>query len=175
MNLFPSQFFSGTLVEDVDRILRDTGIPAECLELEITENIALRQDKALTSPLHALRARGVGIAFDDFGTGYASLIYLRHYPLTRIKIDQSFIRRISDRSPPKDVAIIRSIIQMAHNLGLSVIAEGVETAEQEAFLRGEKCNEAQGYLYAKPLPADEFRSFLIHNSSGALLRERLAG
>jgi diguanylate cyclase (GGDEF)-like protein/PAS domain S-box-containing protein len=175
VNLFPSQFFSGTLVEDVDRVLRDTGLTAECLELEITENIALRQDKALISPLHALRARGVGIAFDDFGTGYASLIYLRHYPLTRIKIDQSFIRRISDRSPPKDVAIIRSIILMAHNLGLNVIAEGVETAEQEAFLRGEKCNEAQGYLYAKPLPADEFRSYLMHNQSGALLRERMAG
>jgi diguanylate cyclase (GGDEF)-like protein/PAS domain S-box-containing protein len=174
VNLFPSQFFSGTLVDDVDRVLRESGLSPERLELEITENIALTQDKALISPLHALRARGISLAFDDFGTGYASLSYLRHYPLTRIKIDQGFIRRISDRSPPKDVAIIRSIIQMAHNLGLNVVAEGVETAEQEAFLQAEKCNEAQGYLYSKPIPADDFKAFLIRNSSSSLPRMQSA-
>src|SRR6185312_7529413 len=142
VNLFPCQFYSGTLVEDVNRVLLETGLAPEQLELEITENIALNQEKALIEPLYALRARGVNIAFDDFGTGYASLIYLRQYPLTRIKIDQSFVRKISDRSPPKDIAIIRSVIQMAHNLRLGVIGEGVETADQEAFLRTEKCEEA---------------------------------
>lgn len=161
VNLFPSQLYSGALVEDVDLALRKSGLPADYLELEITENIALRQDEALVAPLHALHSRGIGIAFDDFGTGYASLIYLRRYPLTRIKIDQSFVRKISDRSLPKDAAIIRSIIQMAHNLGLQVVAEGVETADQEAFLITEKCDEAQGFRYAKPMCLEEFKSFLI--------------
>src|SRR6185312_15048058 len=141
------------------------------LELEITENIALRQDKALIAPLHALRTRGVSIAFDDFGTGYASLIYLRQYPLTRIKIDQSFVRKISDRPPPKDMAIIRSVIQMAHNLRLDVIAEGVETADQEAFLRVEKCEEAQGYFYSRPVAAEAFKTLLVDSAD----RVRLAG
>jgi diguanylate cyclase (GGDEF)-like protein/PAS domain S-box-containing protein len=163
VNLFPCQYFSGTLIDDVDRALRDSRVAPERLELEITENIAITRNKSLVAPLRALRSRGVGIAFDDFGTGYASLIYLRDFPLTRIKIDQSFIRRISDRSPPKDVAIIRSIIQMTQNLGLDVTAEGVETADQEDFLRVEKCNEAQGYLYAKPIPAQEFECLFTNN------------
>ncbi|HXD44339.1 MAG TPA: EAL domain-containing protein [Pseudolabrys sp.] len=171
VNLFPCQFYSGTLVEDVNRVLLETGLAPEQLELEITENIALNQEKALIEPLYALRARGVNIAFDDFGTGYASLIYLRQYPLTRIKIDQSFVRKISDRSPPKDIAIIRSVIQMAHNLRLGVIGEGVETADQEAFLRTEKCEEAQGYFYSRPVAAEAFKALLVASAD----RVRLAG
>jgi EAL domain-containing protein (putative c-di-GMP-specific phosphodiesterase class I) len=174
VNLFPCQFYSGTLVEDVNAVLRETGLAPERLELEITENIALKQDKALIEPLHALRARGVSIAFDDFGTGYASLIYLRQYPLTRIKIDQSFVRKISDRSPPKDMAIIRSVIQMAHNLRLDVTAEGVETADQEAFLRAEKCEEAQGYFYSRPVAAEAFKALLV-DSANRLRGVKLAG
>ena len=160
VNLFPVQFHDGTLLNDVEVALHKSGLPAEALELEITENIALGHDESMLVPLRALRAKGVGLAFDDFGTGYASLSYLARYPLTRIKIDQSFVRKISDSSAAEDVAIVRSLIIMAHNLGLAVIAEGVETPAQAAFLRAEKCEEMQGFLYAEPLPAEAFRDFL---------------
>lgn len=173
VNFFPCQFFSGSLLEDVNRALSESGLAANRLELEITENIALKQDRALIAHLHALRSRGVSIAFDDFGTGYASLIYLRQYPLNRIKIDQGFVRKISDRSPPKDAAMIRSIIQMAHNLGLAVVAEGVETADQEAFLRAEKCDEVQGYFYSRPMSAGLFTTLL--RSRGSRTPSTLAG
>jgi diguanylate cyclase (GGDEF)-like protein/PAS domain S-box-containing protein len=158
INLFPAQFRDGALLSDVVAALEQTGLPAEALELEITENIALGHDEALLVPLRALRDKGIGLAFDDFGTGYASLSYLTRYPLSRIKIDQSFVRKISSKS--KDTAIIRSIIVMAHNLGLDVVAEGVETAAQAAFLRAEKCDEVQGFLYARPLSSEEFENFL---------------
>jgi len=172
VNLFPAQF-TKTLQGEVEGALMKSGLPADALELEITENIALGKDEAMLAPLRALRAQGVGLAFDDFGTGFASLIYLRRYPLTRIKIDQSFIRKITDRSLPKDTALTRSIILMAHNLDLEVIAEGVETADQEAFLRAEKCEEVQGYLHAKPLPAMEFEKYLRRSTEHE--KARLAG
>jgi EAL domain-containing protein (putative c-di-GMP-specific phosphodiesterase class I) len=102
----------------------------------------------------------VGLAFDDFGTGYASLSYLTRYPLTRLKIDRSFVQQISKHPTLEDTAIVRSIISMGHNLGLQVVAEGVETDGQANYLRSRKCEEAQGYLYARPMPADEFVKFL---------------
>jgi diguanylate cyclase (GGDEF)-like protein/PAS domain S-box-containing protein len=160
VNLFPAQFHDGTLLGDVETALQRSGLPADALELEITENIALHQDEAVLAPLRALRHKGVGLAFDDFGTGYASLSYLARYPLTRIKIDKSFVQKIGETFAPEDVAIVRSIIVMAHNLGLGVIAEGVETPTQAAFLRSEKCEEMQGFLYAEPLPAAAFEAFL---------------
>ena len=141
----------------VDEALRDSGLPAEALELEITENVALdHEDTAL--PISQLRARGVQLAFDDFGTGYASLSCLTQYPLSRIKIDRQFVAKAADDAG--DAAIVRSIILMAHSLDLAVTAEGVETAAQAEFLRKEKCEEAQGYFYAKPLAAAEFESYL---------------
>ncbi len=136
--------------------LRDTGLPADALELEITENVALDfEDAAVLQKIHD---RGIKLAFDDFGTGYASLSYLTRFPLSRIKIDRSFIGKITDDAG--DAAIVRSLIAMAHNLGLEVIAEGVETNAQAAFLLNHKCEEAQGYLYSKPLPAAEFEAYL---------------
>jgi EAL domain-containing protein (putative c-di-GMP-specific phosphodiesterase class I) len=101
----------------------------------------------------------VGIAFDDFGTGYASLSYLTRYPLTRIKIDKSFIQKIGAQSTNEDTAIVRSIIVMGRNLGLEIIAEGVETIAQAEFLKAEGCHELQGFLFAKPLPALAFEEF----------------
>jgi diguanylate cyclase (GGDEF)-like protein len=160
VNLFPAQFRDGALFNCVEAALLESGLPPECLELEITENIALGRDDAVLAHLRALRARGVNLAFDDFGTGYASLSYLARYPLTRIKIDQSFVRKITPKSAVQDTAIVRSLVAMAHNLGLQVIAEGVETSDQLAFLETLQCEEVQGFLYSKPLPAHEFENFL---------------
>jgi EAL domain-containing protein (putative c-di-GMP-specific phosphodiesterase class I) len=154
-----------------------SGLPTDALEIEITENIALGEQEETLEALRTLRARGVKLAFDDFGTGYASLSYLARYSLTRLKIDQSFVRKIADKYTPADVAIVRSIIVMAHNLGLEVIAEGVETATQAAFLRAEKCEELQGYFYAKPLPAADFEAYLLANRNEVFDRgaDALAG
>ena len=157
VNLFPAQAYSAALVAEVEAALRATGLPSDCLELEITENAALTGE-APDATLQRIDALGVKLAFDDFGTGYASLTYLTRFPVWRIKIDRGFVARITDS--PEDAAMVRSLIAMAHNVGLSVIAEGVETEAQAAFLLKEHCEEAQGFLYAKPLPAAEFESYL---------------
>jgi EAL domain-containing protein (putative c-di-GMP-specific phosphodiesterase class I) len=159
VNLFPSQLGDEALLHDLNEALRATGLPADALELEITENVAL--DFGDTAVLQKIRDRGISLAFDDFGTGYASLSYLTRFPLSRIKIDRSFIGKITDDAG--DAAIVRSLIAMAHNLGLEVVAEGVETTAQAAFLLNQKCEEAQGYLYSKPLPAAEFEAYLRHH------------
>ncbi|HWF93830.1 MAG TPA: EAL domain-containing protein [Xanthobacteraceae bacterium] len=157
VNLFPAQLNGEALLKSVEDALHHTGLPGEALELEITENVALDYEDAI-GILQKLSERGVKLAFDDFGTGYASLSYLTRFPLARIKIDRSFVRNITDNA--EHAAIVRSLIAMAHNLGLEVIAEGVETEAQAAFLLNEHCEEAQGFLYAKPLPAGEFEDYL---------------
>jgi EAL domain-containing protein (putative c-di-GMP-specific phosphodiesterase class I) len=166
VNLFPSQFHHDDLLADIEDVLRQTGLPPDSLELEITENIGLTDDGKVLARLTALREMGVHLAFDDFGTGYASLNYLTRYPLSRIKIDQSFVRKIPHNR--QDAAIIRSIIVMAHNLGLEVVAEGVETQEQAAFLQNEGCDQVQGFLFAKPLPNSKFEEFLKSGSMNSL-------
>jgi diguanylate cyclase (GGDEF)-like protein/PAS domain S-box-containing protein len=143
VNLFPSQAHGDKLVQEVDDALRETGLPAEALELEITENAAFNHADP-SGPLLKLHERGVKLAFDDFGTGYASLSYLTRFPVSRIKIDRSFVGKIT--ADAEDAAIVRALITMAHNLGLEVIAEGVETQAQAAFLLNERCAEAQGFL-----------------------------
>jgi diguanylate cyclase (GGDEF)-like protein/PAS domain S-box-containing protein len=179
VNLFPAQFRNGSLLQDVEVALSESGLPPEALELEITENIALGREEATLCPLKALRAKGIGIAFDDFGTGYASLSYLTRYPLTRIKIDRSFVQKIGTQSTGEDTAIVRSIIVMGRNLGLEVIAEGVETAAQAEFLKAEGCHELQGFLFSKPLSADAFEDFLksgvFSGSEADIKPARLAG
>jgi EAL domain-containing protein (putative c-di-GMP-specific phosphodiesterase class I) len=160
VNLFPAQFHDGGLLDDVQAALGRAALPPDALELEITENIALGNDEAVLASLRSLRAIGVGLAFDDFGTGYASLSYLMRYPLTRIKIDRSFVRKIGEKPLAEDTAIVRSIITMGHNLGFAVTAERVETVDQAAFLQAKRCDEAQGFFYAKPLPAEQFEAFL---------------
>jgi diguanylate cyclase (GGDEF)-like protein/PAS domain S-box-containing protein len=160
VNLFPVQFRNGSLLQDVEHALSESGLPPDALELEITENIALGREEGTLSSLKALRAKGIGIAFDDFGTGYASLSYLTRYPLTRIKIDRSFIQRIGAQAAAEDTAIVRSIVAMGRNLGLEVIAEGVETTAQADFLKAEGCPELQGFLFSKPLPTNAFEHFL---------------
>jgi diguanylate cyclase (GGDEF)-like protein/PAS domain S-box-containing protein len=165
VNLFPSHLHSASFIHDVDGVLRGTGLPAEVLELEITENVALNYEDPASS-LHQLHDRGVQLAFDDFGTGYASLSYLTRFPLSRIKIDRCFVSRMNEDG--RDAAIVRSLIAMAHNLGLSVIAEGVESEAQAAFLRAEQCDEAQGFLFAKPLTAGAFAAYLATASIAEL-------
>jgi diguanylate cyclase (GGDEF)-like protein/PAS domain S-box-containing protein len=156
VNLFPNQLGDDALLTDIDQVLQATGLPASTLELEITENVALNFEDA--EVLRKLRDKGVMLAFDDFGTGYASLSYLTRFPLARIKIDRSFVAKITDDAG--DAAIVRSLIAMAHNLGLEVIAEGVETLAQAEFLLEEQCQEAQGFLFGRPLPAAEFEALL---------------
>lgn len=160
VNLFSAQFHSEILSTQVDAALKHSGLPPELLEIEVTENIALNNDDAKITFLQSLRAKGVGLAFDDFGTGYASLSCLTRYPLTRLKIDRAFVQTIDKDPSAEDTAVASSIIVMAHNLGLSVTAEGVETAAQEKFLQTKGCHEAQGFLYSRPLPIDQFEDFL---------------
>ncbi len=131
VNLFPAQLHGEALLKSVEDALQHTGLPGEALELEITENVALNYEDAI-EVLQKLSERGVKLAFDDFGTGYASLSYLTRFPLARIKIDRSFVHNITDNA--EHAAIVRSLIAMAHNLGLEVIAEGVETQAQAEFL-----------------------------------------
>jgi diguanylate cyclase (GGDEF)-like protein/PAS domain S-box-containing protein len=157
VNMFPPQLDDETLVRAITDALRETDLPPEVLELEITENVALTYDEMI-APLRHLHEMGVRLALDDFGTGYASLNCLTRFPLSRIKIDRHFVGKVTDDA--EDAAIVRSLIVMAHNLGLRVIAEGVETQAQAAFLRNEGCEEAQGYLYAKPLSPADFEAYL---------------
>jgi EAL domain-containing protein (putative c-di-GMP-specific phosphodiesterase class I) len=171
VNLFPSQLADDSLLADIDDALGATGLPAEALELEITENVALNFDGAAV--LQKLHDKGVKLAFDDFGTGYASLSYLTRFPLARIKIDRSFVGKITDDAG--DAAIVRSLIAMADNLGLDVIAEGVETRAQAEFLLKERCPEAQGYLYAKPLSANDFEAYLCTRHLAAEPADRRSG
>lgn len=153
VNLSARQFAGKDLPKLVAQVLQDTGLPPEVLELEVTESMALQSVAATLSTLHACKALGVKLAMDDFGTGYSSLAYLKQYPLDALKIDQAFVRNITQ--DPGDAAITRAIVAMAHSFGMTVIAEGVETTAQLEFLRGLQCEEFQGYLFSKPVPADE--------------------
>lgn len=153
VNLFGTQFRDGHLADNVRCILHDTGLPACALELEITENIILRRDDTMLGALQELRAIGVGIAFDDFGTGFASLSLLKQYPLSRIKIDRSFVEGICTN--PVDAAIVNATIHIAHAMRIDVVGEGVETIEQRDCLRACGCSVAQGYLYGKPMRHDK--------------------
>jgi EAL domain-containing protein (putative c-di-GMP-specific phosphodiesterase class I) len=157
VNLFPAQCRDPGLSLDIEAALQLSGLPPDILELEISETFALNNDDAI-APLQELHNKGIKLAFDDFGTGYASLSYLTKFPVSRIKIDRSFIVKVAEDT--ENAAIVRSLVAMAHNLELGIIAEGVETEEQARFLAAERCEEAQGFLYAKPLPAAEFEAYL---------------
>ncbi|MBA3320197.1 MAG: EAL domain-containing protein [Pyrinomonadaceae bacterium] len=154
VNLSPRQFRQPNLVEMVDQTLRETGMAPQFLELEITETSMMRNVESAIQTLRGLQALGVQIAIDDFGTGYSSLSYLKNFPISTLKIDQSFVRdAVTDRA---DAAIVKTIIALGHSLELTVKAEGVETEEQLEFLRRLECDEMQGYLFSKPLPPEAF-------------------
>lgn len=154
VNLFAAQFRTRDFADVVQSALADFDLPAEALELEITENTILRNEQRIMQPLRHLRALGVGVAFDDFGTGFASLSLLKDYPVSRLKIDRSFVSGI-ERSKKSEV-IVEAVARLAAGLELEVTAEGIETCEQEHLMRHYACHEGQGYLYGRPMTAMEF-------------------
>lgn len=158
VNLSVLQFREMSLPEMVRSTLQETGLPPECLELELTEGIAMDHPDDVVAAMNQLHALGVCIAIDDFGTGYSSLSYLKRFRMDRLKIDQSFVRDI--HSDADDRAIVATIIGLARSLGCETIAEGVETEQQLAFLREQGCNQAQGYLISRPLPGPEFERWV---------------
>jgi diguanylate cyclase (GGDEF)-like protein/PAS domain S-box-containing protein len=158
VNISAKQFADDRLIDSVDAALAQSGLDRHCLELEITESVAMNDVDMTLALLHRLRKTGISIAIDDFGTGHSSLSYLKRWPIDALKIDRSFVEDLPDRF--EDAAIVRSVIQLAQGLNLRVIAEGVETRPQLDFLRLHDCTEGQGYFFSFPLPIDEFESLL---------------
>ena len=139
-------------------IFKETGLDPRLLEIELTESVLMKHAEHTASILKALRARGVQVAVDDFGTGYSSLSYLRKFPIDALKIDQSFVSQIT--AVPDETIIVKAVISMGRNLKFRVIAEGVETQEQLAFLQAHKCDEAQGYYFSRPVLPEQFAKLL---------------
>jgi EAL domain-containing protein (putative c-di-GMP-specific phosphodiesterase class I) len=161
VNLSSKQFSQPDLIEQVKHILEETGLDASSLKLEITESVVMENAAAATVMLFQLRDLGVKLYIDDFGTGYSSLSHLHHFPFDTLKIDRSFVSRMSTEDG--DLEIARTIVALAHNLHMEVMAEGVETAEQLTQLKALHCEYGQGYLFSKPMET---------TAAGALLREQ---
>lgn len=158
VNISARQFHQQDLPRLVAAVLRESGLPAGYLELEITEGVAMRDVERTAETLRELKHMGVRLAIDDFGTGFSSLAYLKRFPLDKLKVDQSFVRNLT--TSENDAAITRAVITMGHALKLKVIAEGVESAEQLARLRESGCDEVQGHLFGPPLPPEQFAQLL---------------
>ncbi|HEU0219566.1 MAG TPA: EAL domain-containing protein [Gallionella sp.] len=161
VNLSARQFRSPGLAQTILGVLAETGLEAHLLEMEITESMVMQDPEGAIAVLDELQRHGISFAMDDFGTGYSSLNYLKRFPIHKLKIDQSFVRHIT--TDPDDAAIAATVIELSHGLKLKVIAEGVETEEQRAFLRAHGCDEMQGYLFSRPVPAEEMGALLIAN------------
>jgi EAL domain-containing protein (putative c-di-GMP-specific phosphodiesterase class I) len=158
VNISALEFRSRGFLDGVRRILRDTGLDPHLLELELTESVLMESVAARAGMLRELKRMGVGLAVDDFGTGYSSLSYLTRFPIDTLKVDQSFVREI--RSGREASPIITAVISMGKSLHHRVVAEGVETREQLAFLQSQHCEEGQGYHFSPPLPATAFAPLL---------------
>ncbi len=158
VNLSPRQFADEHLLRDVDEALAASGMSPVLLQLEVTESMVMRNVVRAVRVLHAIQNRGIRLAIDDFGTGYSSMSLMKQFPIDTIKIDRSFVRDLPRDS--EDQAIAQAIISMGKALGMTIVAEGVETAEQEAFLRDHACDEIQGFLFSKPLPPRELAGLL---------------
>jgi EAL domain-containing protein (putative c-di-GMP-specific phosphodiesterase class I) len=166
VNVSPRQFRRENIVQTVAEVLRDTGLEARYLELELTESMVMHDAPQLLAMLDELKNLGVQISVDDFGTGYSSLSYLKRFPVDRLKIDRSFVEHIARDAD--DAVIVRAIIALGHNLGLKVVAEGVESDEQLRFLRMNLCDEAQGYLLGRPASSRLLRRRFVTRSRHAL-------
>ena len=158
VNVSARQLEQGDLTEVVTRTLGETGLPPACLELELTESAVMVDPARAIAVLERLRSIGVGLAIDDFGTGYSSLSHLTQLPIATLKIDRSFVRNIMVDGTSQTVA--RAIVDLAHSLGLTVTAEGVDTRGHAAYLRSLGCDAAQGFLIGRPVPADELAPLL---------------
>ena len=164
INLSARQFSDRGFLDMVTRVLGETGLAPQCLELEITESQVMRQTEGMIQLLNKLADMGVSLAIDDFGTGYSSLSYLKRLPIQKLKIDQSFIRDVT--VDPNDAAIVVAIISMASSLDLETIAEGVETKGQLDLLRVKGCRTGQGFYFSMPVPARELYPLLRSNNAG---------
>ncbi len=169
VNLSALQFRRGDIVAQVDRILQQTGLAPELLELEITESVLMHDSESMLQQIQRLKDIGVALAIDDFGTGYSSLTYLKKFKVDRLKIDQSFVRDMA--TDPDDAAIVSAVIQMAHALNLRTIAEGVENRELLRLLETYQCQEVQGYYFAKPMPAADFFEFATAHNRAPTARD----
>ena len=150
VNVSARQCINRNIVDVVRRALEDTGIAPSLLKLEITETTAMTDAAQVIELLEEIKALGVRIAVDDFGTGYSSLAYLKRFPIDELKIDRSFVQDIA--TDADDAAIVRATIALAHELGIEVVAEGVETRQQSMFLSAQSCDIVQGFLYGRPQP-----------------------
>jgi diguanylate cyclase (GGDEF)-like protein len=173
VNVSAVQFRQAGFCELIGRVLRETGLASQYLELELTESLLLSNADVMFSVLQELRAMGLKLAIDDFGTGYSSLSYLRQFPVSKLKIDRSFIRDVAVN--PDDAAITTAIISMARSLNLKVIAEGVEDEAQMSFLRAHQCDEIQGYYFSKPLAVDKVADKLRGDHPEAHVRGHASG
>jgi EAL domain-containing protein (putative c-di-GMP-specific phosphodiesterase class I) len=157
VNVSAHQFRQSDFVEQVVAALQRTGANPRRLKLELTESLLVNDIEQTIERMFTLKAKGVGFSLDDFGTGYSSLTYLKRLPLDQLKIDQSFVRDVL--VDPNDAAIAKTIVGLAQSLGLSVIAEGVETQAQKDFLASNGCHAYQGYFFSRPLPIAQFEAF----------------
>lgn len=158
VNLSAVQFRQAHIADVITRIVDDAQLPHEYFEVELTEAASMKDPQAAVAVMNSLHERGIRMSIDDFGTGYSSLSYLKKFKVNKLKIDQSFVRNLSD--DPEDQAIVSTIINLASSLGLHTIAEGVETASQLAHLRAHGCDEVQGYYFSRPLPVEQFEQFV---------------
>jgi diguanylate cyclase (GGDEF)-like protein len=158
VNISAMQLREKSFLDTVFAILKDTGLDPSSLELELTESVLMKHAESTASILKTLRNTGVQLAVDDFGTGYSSLSYLRKFPIDALKIDQSFVRQIT--TVPDETIIVEAVISMGRSLKLRVVAEGVETQDQLAFLQSHQCDEAQGYYFSRPVPPHQFANML---------------
>jgi len=168
VNISAIEFRNESFLEGVFAILKDTGLDPTSLELELTESVLMKHPESTASVLQALRAKGVQVAVDDFGTGYSSLSYLQKFSIDALKIDQSFVRRIT--TAPDETTIVTAVIGMARNLKLRVVAEGVETLKELEFLQAHQCDEAQGYYFGRPIVPEQFAKLLETGISATLCR-----
>jgi len=158
VNISAKQFGESTLVEGVEKILERSGLPSNCLKLEITETVVMLDAMESSNRLNLLKTLGIMLSIDDFGTGYSSMSYLQKFPMDQLKVDLSFVQRME--KSPENIEIIRAIVNMAHSLRLRVVAEGIETERQRDLLYSLQCDYGQGYLYSKPLPRGEAEEFI---------------
>jgi EAL domain-containing protein (putative c-di-GMP-specific phosphodiesterase class I) len=167
VNVSAPEFRAKTFLEGISTTLSETGLEARYLDLELTEGVLMENAKSTVAVLQGLKLMGIQLAVDDFGTGYSSLSYLQQFPIDVLKIDKSFVQQISD--DPNDSAIVSAIIDMGRNLKQRVIAEGIETQEQLAFLQAHHCTEGQGFLFSRPVAAAQLADLLEMGVTGTFV------